>query len=69
VPGKNGYVGSATTWTGASTELGWYFDPELDSVDDLTPFPQSKLTRNLVYSWWWLGKLANGTYIAPGKYK
>ena len=32
-------------------------------------FPFEELSRNVIYNYWWLGRLANGTDIAPGKYK
>ncbi|KAK3321354.1 subtilisin-like serine protease [Cercophora scortea] len=71
VPGKNGFVGSATYWL--NSDAYWAFDPETMDKELTVPFPLTDLTRTSVWNWyeqgfWWFGKLANGTYIAPGNY-
>ncbi|KAM5352058.1 hypothetical protein ACJ41O_004781 [Fusarium nematophilum] len=63
--GKRGYVGSATTMQDA--EQFWFFDPTVNDPNDTVPFPLKRVPRGFrVY--WWFGKLANGTRIAPGNY-
>ncbi|KAH8882151.1 putative minor extracellular protease vpr [Thozetella sp. PMI_491] len=71
VVGRAGYIGAATTWAGNTAKT--YFDPSIDDATDLTSFPFSYVPRDIVgvlgLRFWWLGQLANGTQIAPGKYK
>ncbi|KAK4183800.1 subtilisin-like serine protease [Podospora australis] len=71
VPGENGFVGSATYWL--DSDSYWGFDP--DSMDKETTIPFPLINRIRTSSWgrqnqgfWWFGKLANGSYIAPGNY-
>ncbi|KAK3372949.1 subtilisin-like serine protease, partial [Lasiosphaeria ovina] len=71
VPGKNGFVGSATYWL--ESDSYWAFDPDTMDKELTVPFPLTLLTRTSTWSWydqgfWWFGKLANGSYIAPGNY-
>ncbi|KAK3314465.1 subtilisin-like serine protease [Apodospora peruviana] len=71
IPGKNGYVGSATYWL--ESDYYWAFDPESMDKENTVPFPLTDLTRTSTWNWfdqgfWWFGKLANGSYIAPGNY-
>ncbi|KAK0710766.1 subtilisin-like serine protease [Lasiosphaeris hirsuta] len=71
VAGKNGYVGSATYWL--ESDYYWGFDPSTMDKEATVPFPLGLLTRTSSWNWyeqgfWWFGKLANGTYIAPGNY-
>ncbi|KAI8304504.1 hypothetical protein K4K59_012738 [Colletotrichum sp. SAR11_240] len=71
VVGQDGYIGSATYSTysvGAST-----FDPATMDRDKVLPFPIRGIERTTSWSeltdrFWWLGKLANGSYIAAGNY-
>ncbi|KAF4981815.1 hypothetical protein FZEAL_2442 [Fusarium zealandicum] len=63
--GKRGYVGSATTMRDA--EQFWFFDPEVNDPNDTVPFPLKREARGFRI-FWWFGKLANGTRIAPGNY-
>jgi hypothetical protein len=69
VPGKDGFVGSVAYWAGSTNDLGAVFDPARHNADDVLPLPRQRLTRNVVYNAWWMGRLANGSVIAPGKYK
>lgn len=71
VPGRGGYVGSATFHSGSGT--AWAFDPGAMDREDVIPFPARDVFRNTNWGWeehsfWWMGKLANGSYIAPGNY-
>ncbi|KAI9166299.1 Minor extracellular protease vpr [Paramyrothecium foliicola] len=76
VVGQNNYVGSATTWR----EAGRYsfFDPNKNDKEDTIAFPIRAIRRSILISdflgwvqndYFWLGKLADGTYIKPGTYK
>ncbi|KAG9231301.1 putative minor extracellular protease vpr [Amylocarpus encephaloides] len=71
VVGKAGYIGSATSWSLASKFPA--FDPSIRDANDVFALPLIDLPRDFDgysgTSLWWLGKLANGTQIAPGKYK
>lgn len=69
--GKNGYVGSVAMFAGSETYS--YFDPSTMDKEDTVSFPLQTVSRNSKISYtrhafYWLGKLANGTYIAPGNY-
>jgi hypothetical protein len=71
VVGQSGYIGSATysIYSGSA----WAFDPSVMDREAVNKFPEHNLFRNTDWSWyehsfWWLGKLANGSYIAPGDY-
>ena len=73
VEGKNGFIGSATTWVGVFTGYD-HFDPATNSTDDTVTFPQSagraEDSGHVVDSEsWWFGKLGNGSQIALGNYK
>ncbi|KAM0552020.1 hypothetical protein ACHAPJ_008130 [Fusarium lateritium] len=63
--GTRGYVGSATTMRDA--EEFWFFDPSVNDPNDTVPFPLKREPRGF-HVFWWFGKLANGTRIAPGNY-
>ncbi|CAI6093329.1 unnamed protein product [Clonostachys chloroleuca] len=65
IPGENGYIGSATTFRDA--DMFWYFDPKRMDKEDTIPFPIMRVPRGYG-SYWWFGKLANGSYIRPGNY-
>ncbi len=71
VVGQAGYVGSATSWAQATGKA--VFDPSSDDANDLVALPLRDLPRDITGQYgvelWWLGRLANGTQIAPGKYK
>ncbi|KAH7035823.1 peptidase S8/S53 domain-containing protein [Microdochium trichocladiopsis] len=67
VPGRRGYVGSATYW--ARSKESSYFDPSRDDENDVLPFPVLMLPRDMYKQYMWLGRLADGTKIQPGKYR
>lgn len=69
--GQNGYVGSATFSPYASSFGN--FDPATMDKNRVLPFPVGDIERTTSWDevterFWWLGKLANGTDIAPGNY-
>ncbi|KAH6685073.1 serine endopeptidase [Plectosphaerella plurivora] len=64
VPGQNGFIGAVTSWVGAGRVFR--FDPEEDDEDDVITFLVHGLTRSLIYSYWWLGELTDGTKINLG---
>jgi subtilisin family serine protease len=71
VVGKDGYVGAVTGWADAG--FNTVFDPETDDPEKLVSTPLKNVPRSVVgrrgVDVWWLGRLANGTDIAPGQYK
>ncbi|TLD16215.1 uncharacterized protein PgNI_00059 [Pyricularia grisea] len=67
-----GFVGSATYSLSASRALN--FDPATMDRERVAPFPVTGIERTSSWTelgkrFWWMGKLANGSYIAPGTYK
>ncbi|KAI9147819.1 Subtilisin NAT [Paramyrothecium foliicola] len=60
-----GFIGSATTMRDSDTF--WYYDPETMDKDDTVSFPLMRVPRGY-QNFWWFGKLANGSQIAPGNY-
>ncbi len=50
-------------------QTGIYFDPAVDDPTIGQPFPISDFIRNAEYEIWWVGLLANGSFIAPGSYQ
>jgi hypothetical protein len=68
VPGKNKFVGSATSLEYTQIINFPIVDPEVDDVDNTWSFPAENMPRDLPIQAWWLGKLADGTQIKPGKY-
>ncbi|KAK8078910.1 peptidase S8/S53 domain-containing protein [Apiospora phragmitis] len=67
VVGERGYVGAATAWT-HSAQASW-FDPENNDVSDVFAFPRYNQPRGTAGIYMWLGRLANGSDIAPGEYR
>ncbi|GKT51113.1 minor extracellular protease vpr [Colletotrichum spaethianum] len=71
VVGQAGFVGAATSWAKASGKV--FIDPSVDDRNDIVTLPMRDVPRDIVGVYgvelWWLGRLANGTQIAPGKYK
>ncbi|KAK7431544.1 hypothetical protein QQZ08_002035 [Neonectria magnoliae] len=63
--GLRGYVGSATTYR--DSDQYWFFNPDVNNITDTLPFPLTRIPRGFRL-FWWFGKLANGTQIAPGNY-
>jgi len=45
----------------------WFFDPTANDPNDTLTFPLKQQSRGF-HVFWWFGKLANGTRIAPGNY-
>uniref|UniRef100_A0A8H7NL32 Peptidase S8/S53 domain-containing protein n=1 Tax=Bionectria ochroleuca TaxID=29856 RepID=A0A8H7NL32_BIOOC len=75
VVGEGGYLGAATSFRDSGIKT--YFDPTKDDKENTVPFPIRATPRNIIsvpvagydqYRFFWLGKLANGSYINPGKY-
>ncbi|KAH7157522.1 peptidase S8/S53 domain-containing protein [Dactylonectria estremocensis] len=68
--GKAGYVGAATSWAKLSGKQ--FFNATVDDADEVITMPMTDVPRSIVGVFgtelWWLGRLANGTQIAPGKY-
>ncbi|KAH8203911.1 hypothetical protein TruAng_001975 [Truncatella angustata] len=67
VAGQNGFIGSATSWNGTSKSA--WFDPAINSEDDIFSFPLHTVPRNTRAEYYWLGRYANGTQAQPGAYK
>ncbi|KAJ4327381.1 hypothetical protein N0V84_002152 [Fusarium piperis] len=71
VIGKAGYVGSATSWAKLADKQ--FFNASSDDANDLITLPLRDLSRDIVGRFgtelWWLGRLANGSQIAEGRYK
>jgi subtilisin family serine protease len=70
VVGEKGYVGSVAFWEGSG---GWGFDGDNQDPEPTINFPvldlpRAESLRMREYAFWWFGKLANGSYIAPGNY-
>ncbi|KAL7951248.1 peptidase S8/S53 domain-containing protein [Trichoderma barbatum] len=65
VVGVSGYVGAAATMRDADTF--WYYDPSRMDKEQTASFPMMRVPRGYAKHWWF-GKLANGSYIAPGNY-
>ncbi|KAH7310733.1 subtilase [Stachybotrys elegans] len=64
--GRNGYLGSATSYANSYS----YFQNDPENTFD---FPQYGLSRNGIttgyrHTFWWFGKMTNGTQIEPGFY-
>ncbi|KAJ0314315.1 hypothetical protein Brms1b_006981 [Colletotrichum noveboracense] len=71
VPGKNGYIGPATSHVVAGSVS--YFDPNVYDPDDTWTYPEVDLYRNAqtqasYHEFWWFGKLGNGSQIELGNY-
>ncbi|KAK2040381.1 subtilisin-like protein [Colletotrichum somersetense] len=71
IEGRNGYIGAAASSPYAGSSLN--FDPAMMHREKVSPFPTQGIERTTTWSeltdrFWWLGKLANGSYIAPGNY-
>ncbi|KAK7958437.1 Subtilisin DY [Apiospora saccharicola] len=67
-----GYVGSVAYYAGLGSG-GWGYDPTLYNDQNVTvPFPvplsRGDSCAGKDSAFWWFGKLANGSYIAPGDY-
>ena len=65
MPGENGYIGAATYWYGMASVN--YFDPRLYDPNDTLTYPLTDVARGSP-TFWWFGKLGNGSQIALGNY-
>lgn len=69
VPGQSGYIGSATGF--ANADYQYVFNPEYDDPNNVFAFPVQDEWRtpgSYYHEFWWLGRLSNGSQIAPGDY-
>jgi hypothetical protein len=69
VVGQYGYIGSAAIWAPAYAGGDLYFDPATTDLSDVVTFPLVDVPRQVGLSCWWMGRMANGSTIVPGKYK
>ena len=71
VPGENGYVGSATYSLDGFRYGGSWWDPYNYPEANIAKFPiqMPRSAENYPRTFWWYGKLANDSQIAPGEYK
>ncbi|TLS27276.1 hypothetical protein PpBr36_04001 [Pyricularia pennisetigena] len=78
-PGANGFVDAVSHYTGPSlSDEGVFGAPPYNLSDpfyssQMEPFPQRFISRHSTYNpgeqkYWWMGKMANGSQIAPGNY-
>ncbi|KAH8844574.1 hypothetical protein MCOR27_004266 [Pyricularia oryzae] len=71
VVGQNKYVGSVASYAQASRQGG--FDPATMNASDTVSLPIRFVPRSAVGTYgetfWWLGRLANGSAVAPGQYR
>ncbi|EFQ27279.1 subtilase [Colletotrichum graminicola] len=72
VPGRRGYIGSATSWTGSGSSSS--FNPARHNASDVFAMPERDVARNALTTggftttYWWFGRLADGNVIGPGNY-
>ncbi|KAF6833225.1 Subtilisin NAT [Colletotrichum musicola] len=72
VPGQNGYIGSATSWANACCASS--FNPARHDANNTFALPETDQGRNALTtggyttSYWWFGKMADGSHISPGNY-
>ncbi|WYZ37882.1 hypothetical protein EsH8_II_001388 [Colletotrichum jinshuiense] len=69
VAGQNKHVGSVVSFDVYNTVNYPFFDPATDSVNNSYSYPLPNQSRDSPFESWWLGKLADGSQIKPGKYK
>ena len=68
----NGYVGAAAPWADSASVSS--FKPGVHDGNHTFSLPAFNEARNALASggfttsYWWFGRLADGTYIAPGNY-
>ena len=69
VIGENGYVGPVAGWANPSGD--WQFDPARHNPDQTFTFPITNTFRTVANpnTYFWFGKLGNGTQITNGKYQ
>ncbi|KAI6348040.1 hypothetical protein MCOR25_010862 [Pyricularia grisea] len=72
VAGENGYIGSIAPWSSSGSVSS--FKPGVHDSNATFNLPVVNEARNALTSggfttsYWWFGKLANGSYIVPGNY-
>lgn len=72
VAGQNGYIGSVAPWASSGSVSS--FKPGVHDANATFDLPVVNEARNALTSggfttsYWWFGKLANGSYIVPGNY-
>ncbi|CRK13911.1 hypothetical protein BN1723_014015 [Verticillium longisporum] len=69
VVGENNYVGSVASFDVYNNLNYPVFDPASNDENNTFSYPLQDVSRDAPYESWWLGRLANGSTIAPGKYK
>ncbi|OBR09402.1 Subtilase [Colletotrichum higginsianum IMI 349063] len=69
IVGENKYIGSVASFNVYNSVNYPVFDPATDSVNNTFSYPLQDQPRDSPYESWWLGKLADGSQIKPGKYK
>ncbi|KAK1993346.1 subtilase [Colletotrichum falcatum] len=69
VVSQNKYVGSVASFDVYNSVNYPVFDPATDSVNNTISYPLRDHPRDAPYESWWLGKLADGSQIKPGKYR
>ncbi|KAI6358283.1 hypothetical protein MCOR25_007382 [Pyricularia grisea] len=71
VVGRNKYVGSVASYAQATRQGG--FDPKTMNASETVSLPIRYVPRSAVgtfgETFWWLGRLANGTAVRPGVYR
>lgn len=70
--GSNEYIGSVAPWAGSGSFST--FNPARHNASDTFTLPVQNQARNALVSggftttYFWFGKLGNGSYIEPGDY-
>ncbi|KAL8294686.1 hypothetical protein RB597_007713 [Gaeumannomyces tritici] len=68
VAGQAKFVGSATSFDYRTSPPGNVIDPDQVDVNNTWAFPVHNLPRDVPFQGIWLGKLADGSRIRPGRY-
>ncbi|KAJ0311318.1 hypothetical protein COL516b_002027 [Colletotrichum fioriniae] len=72
VSGRQGYIGSATSWASAGKTSS--FNPARHNASDTFSFPETDVARNALTTggfttaYYWFGKLGDGSVMTPGNY-
>ncbi|KAM0327552.1 hypothetical protein ACHAQA_005843 [Verticillium albo-atrum] len=69
VVGQDKYVGSVASFDVYSNPNYPIFDPAVNDENNTFSYPLQDVSRDAPYESWWLGRLANGSTIAPGTYR
>lgn len=67
--GKDGFVGVVIGWFWVNDIFGVVFDFVGDSEDDIVIFLMMRMVKVVLYNFWWLGRLVNGSDIMFGNYR